>query len=77
MENIIRVVECCDHKEIYGYLQVKDISVEEIQQKIYEIKNNPQFLEEYPDWTIEDVFNKFPEEWKWKYIYDNNNVVEI
>ena len=43
MSRIIKVVECCDHKEVYGYLEVENVSVEEVQQKIYEIKNRGIF----------------------------------
>ena len=76
MENIIRIVECSDWNTIYGYLKIKDVSAEDVQSKIYEIKNDERFLEEHPDWTVEDVLNEFPDEWKWEYTYDNH-VVEI
>ena len=78
MSKIIKVVECCDHKEVYRYLEIENISVEEVQQKIYEIKNSKEFLEECPDWCINDVFKRFPAEWKWKFLQDNHGCsVEI
>lgn len=76
MTNYIKVVECSDHDEVYGILKVENVSVNDVQQKIYEIKNDEKFLEECPDWTIEDVFSEFPSEWKWDFI-SGDNAVEI
>lgn len=59
------LVECSDHDVIYGILSVKNVGLEEVQKKIYEIKNDEKFLEENPDWTISDVLERFPEDWKW------------
>lgn len=77
MTRVMRVVECSDSKYIYGFLEIEDVTVSEVQQKIYEIKNNRTFKEEYPDWTIDDVFSKFPKEWKWNFVADDDCVVEI
>ena len=77
MSKIIKVVECCDHEEVYGYLKIENVSVEEVQQKIYEIKNDDRFREECPDWCIDDVFERFPSNWKWSFISDDGNTVEI
>ena len=75
---IIKVVECCDHKEVYGYLEVDgQISAAEVQQRIYSIKNNPDFLKECPDWCLDDVFERFPSDWKWNFIQDDGSTVEI
>lgn len=71
MSRIIKIVECCDHKEVYGYLEIENVSVEEVQQKIYEIKNSKEFLKECPDWCIDDVFERFPAEWKWNFIQNS------
>ena len=63
---IARLVECTDYDVLYGILEVKNISAEEVQSKIYEIKS--RFWEEVDlDWTVEDVLNEFPEEWEWTY----------
>ena len=77
MSKIIKVVECYDHKVVYGYLEIENASVEEVQQKIYEIKNDDRFREECPDWCIDDVFERFPSNWKWSFISDDGNTVEI
>ena len=62
---IARLVEVSDYKVLYGLLMVKDVSVKEVQDKIYEIKN--KFCEEgFDDWSISDVFEQFPEEWEWE-----------
>ena len=73
----MRIVECSDHKKTYGYLVIDDITVDKVQREIYKIKNNKKFNEEYPDWTIDDVFERFPKSWKWEYISDNGSIVEI
>lgn len=36
---IARLVECCDRDISYGFLVVENVSVEEVQKKIYEIKH--------------------------------------
>ena len=61
-----RLVECTDYEVFYGTLTVENVSADEVQEKIYEIKN--KFLdEEFYDWTIFDVLDEFPDEWKWCY----------
>ena len=77
MRRVMRVVECSDHDMIYGYLEIENVTEDEVQQKIYEIKNDKQFLEEYPDWCIDDVFDRFPEEWKCTFIQDDGYILEI
>lgn len=74
-----RLVECTDHKVVYGVLTVLDVSAREVQDKIYEIKNDPNFYAEYPDWVIKDVLSKFPKEWSWQYTYipETEAVIEI
>ena len=63
---VARLVECSDHDCQYGILTVENASIEEVQNKIYEIKN--KFYDEgFDDWYIDDVLMEFPEEWKWNY----------
>ena len=71
-----RLVECSDYDVIYGILTVKNVSVKEVQEKIYEIKKR-FFDEGFDEWCIDDVFNEFPEEWEWNFISDDDNVLEI
>ena len=71
------LVECCGHDCVYGILTVEGISTEEVQKKIYEIKNDEKFLEENPNWTIRDVLGKFPEDWKWTFENSPDDTVEI
>lgn len=78
IEKAIKIVECTDHDVTYGILTVKNVSVDEVQNKIYEIKNDNGFLEECPDWCIDDVFERFPENWEWRYdSCEADDVVEI
>ena len=71
------LVECCGHDYVYGILTVKGVSTEEVQKKIYEIKNDEKFLEENPDWTIDDVFEHFPKEWEWVFEHSADDTIEI
>lgn len=74
---IAKMVDCSDHDAQYGILSVDNISLEEVQNKIYEIKR--KFYEEgFDDWCIDDVFEKFPEEWEWNFIQtDYDEAIEI
>lgn len=64
---VARLVECTDHDCQYGILTVENVSLEEVQNKIYEIKK--RFYDEgFDDWCIDDVFEKFPKIWEWDYV---------
>ena len=71
------LVECCGHDYVYGILTVEEVSTEEVQKKIYEIKNDEKFLKGNPDWTIDDVFEHFPKEWEWDFEHSTDNTIEI
>lgn len=77
MAEIVKIVECTNHNEIYGYLKLENVTAKNVQIKIYEIKNDKTFLDKHPHWSIEDVFNEFPKDWKWTYVSDNGKCVEI
>ena len=63
---IARLVECSDHDCQYGILTVENVTLEDVQKKIYEIKN--RFYEDgFDGWCIDDVFEQFPEEWEWEF----------
>ena len=72
---IARLVECSDWGVQYGILTVENVSVAEVQNKIYEIKNR-FYNEGFNDWCIDDVLAEFPEEWEWD-ITQGNNIIEI
>lgn len=76
MKTIIKVVECTNHKDVYGFLIVKNAKKEEVQQKIYDIKNSDENIFVNSEWTIEDVFKRFPQKWDYKFI-QNDCCVEI
>ena len=72
---VARLVECSDYDEVYGILTVECVSAQEVQAKIYEIKN--RFYDEgFDDWCIDDVLAEFPEEWEWDYV-SGDDIVEI
>jgi hypothetical protein len=59
----IRVYEITDPKYTYGYLTVDDnVSVKEVQEAIDTIKATI----EIDDYTVYDIFNKFPFKWDFK-----------
>ena len=71
-----RLVEVSDHKIQYGILTVKNVSVEEVQDMICEIKNRI-YDEDFDDWSIDDVFEEFPNEWEWSFEDEPDNFIEI
>ncbi len=70
---IARLVECTDYDVTYGILTVDNVSADEVQKKIYEIKQ--KFLSEgFDDWTVEDVLMQLP----WEFSYEQNtDILEI
>ena len=74
---VARLVECSDHNYNYGILTVENVSMNEVQNKIYEIKRK-FYDEDFDDWCIDDLFAEFPEEWEWSFeSTDINEYVEI
>ena len=60
-----KLMDCSDY-EFYGILEVVGVSAEEVQNKIQKIEE--KFYEEgFEDWSIEDVFEQFSDEWEWDY----------
>ena len=74
---VAKLVECSDYDVQYGILTVENVSIEAVQNKIYEIKN--RFYEEgFDDWCIDDVLEQFPEEWEWELVQtDYDEAIEI
>lgn len=72
---VARLVECSDYDVQYGILTVENVSLEEVQDKIYEIKNK-FYDEDFEDWTIDDVLMEFPDKWEWDYV-QGNDILEI
>jgi hypothetical protein len=70
---VARLVECTDYDVTYGILTVDNVSADEVQKKIYEIKQ--KFLSEgFDDWTVEDVLMQLP----WEFSYEQNtDILEI
>lgn len=70
------LVECSDHDYTYGILVVENVSIEEVQQTICEIKKE-LYDNGIDDWCLDDVFEKFPENWEWDWEPGTDNIVEI
>lgn len=73
---IARLVECSDYDIQYGILTVENANAEEVQEKIYEIKNR-FYDKDFDDWCVDDVLAEFPEEWEWSYERNCDDVLEI
>lgn len=71
---VVRVYECSDCRITYGYLTVKKegITAKEIQTTIHNVKADVS--REFEGWSIEDVFEKFPEDWDWEFQAVNEGV---
>lgn len=67
---IAKLVECTNNREVYGILKVDEITAEEVQNKISEIKEGFQ-KEGIDDWYLADVFNQFPKNWNWEFKMDS------
>lgn len=63
---VARLVECSDWDILYGVLTVKNVDINIVQDKIYQIKKK-FYDQEFDDWTLDDVFAEFPEEWEWEF----------
>lgn len=73
----VKLVECSDYDVIYGIFILKNVTAEELQAKIYEIKNDEKFLKENPDWCIDDVLALLPDEWDYEYYSGSGETVDI
>jgi hypothetical protein len=74
---VARLVECTDHDMQYGILTVENVSAKKVQEKIYEIKHKFSDVG-FNDWTLDDMFMEFPEEWEWDYMQTiGANVIEV
>ncbi len=71
-----KLIECTDYNQVYGFLTVEDVSVEEVKNKIGEIKKdfNDKGID---DWTIDDILDNFPEDWIYSFENDVKNIIEI
>ena len=73
--NFITIVDSSEKDCVYGIISVENVSVSEVQKKIYEIKNDPLFKERFSDrWQIDDILSKFPKEWNLKISYGEKAV---
>lgn len=70
------VTDCSDHDAMYGVLTVKDKTLEEVQNKIYEIKKEFEDSGK-DDWDIDDLLAKFPKDWEYSFESTTDDVIEI
>jgi hypothetical protein len=71
-----QLVECSDHDYTYGILSVENANIEAVQKKIYEIKKE-LYDNGIDDWCLDDVFERFPEDWVWDFENGTDNIIEI
>ena len=72
---IFKLVECSDADMFYGLLVINndEITMEKVQEKIYDIKNSDEDIFYQGEWTIDDVLERLPEEWKIEYIQETES----
>lgn len=58
------LTDCSDHDARYGILTVKNKTIEEVQNKIYELKKEFEDMGK-DDWDIDDLSEKFPDDWEY------------
>lgn len=76
MEYIVLLKDCCDDDCVYGFIKIKDVTPEEVQEMINSIKKDEEFQKEFDsDWCTEDVFERFPDEWDWEFIQFTSDAV--
>ena len=76
MEYIFLLKDCCNNDCKYGFIKIQDVTPEEVQEMINSIKNDDEFTKEFDgDWSIEDVFERFPDEWDWEFIQFTSDAV--
>lgn len=70
------LTDCSDHDARYGILTVENKTTEEVQNKIYEIKR--EFEDNgKDDWDIDDLLEKFPEDWECSVEEIPEEIIEI
>ena len=73
-----KLVECSDYDIIYGLVGIKEgskVTIDDVQNKIYEIKNSDYFIEF--DWCIKNIFEAFPKDWEVEFLLLENVTIEI
>lgn len=74
---LVKLVDSSDLNVAYGILVLKNVSVEEFQRKINEIRNDMKSLDEEPSWGIYEVLSELPEEWDYNYYENLEDVIVI
>ena len=78
-ENIFTLVEVTDPRMHYGIITCgnKNITKEQLQDKINEIKYTICQEEENDEWSIMDVISRIPAEWKVSFMSDKGEKLFI
>lgn len=69
---LVKLVECSDHKEVYGLLDIGNHKAEDVQNAIYETKARIK-----GDWYINDLLEELPKKYQNVKFLECNGVIEI
>lgn len=69
---LVKLVECSDHKFIYGLLDIGNHKVEDVQNAIYDTKAKIKY-----DWCINDLLEELPKKYQDVKFLESNGAIEI
>ena len=69
---LVKLVECSDHKEVYGLLDIGNHKVEDVQNAIYETKAKIKY-----DWLISDLLEELPKKYQDVKFLECDGTIEI
>lgn len=69
---LVKLVECSDHKFIYGLLDIGNHKVEDVQNAIYNTKAKIKY-----DWCINDLLEELPKKYQDVKFLESNGTIEI
>lgn len=69
---LVKLVECSDHKFIYGLLDIGNHKVEDVQNAIYDTKAKIKY-----DWCINDLLEELPKKYQDVKFLESSGAIEI
>lgn len=69
---LVKLVECSDHKFIYGLLDIGNHKVEDVQNAIYNTKAKIKY-----DWCINDLLEELPKKYQDVKFLESSGAIEI
>ena len=69
---LVKLVECSDHKVVYGLLDIGNHKIEEVQNAIYKTKAKIKY-----DWLISDLLEELPKKYQDVKFFECHGTIEI